>query len=451
MENSNIEILRGSPKTSIWKISIPIMITTMVTTIYNVIDGLWVIGLGYSAIAAIGLVTPLWMIINGVANGLANGVASSIPRLREKYGDDEANTVAGQSIIIFIIVSIMISIILLLALNPFLNMYNASAQVSIEAISYGTPLFLCSFLFIFSSGFGGIFRSEGDTKRAMYATSFGMVLNAILDPIFIYVFNWGSAGAAIATCVASLVTMLIFVYWMFFKKDTYISIDIKGLLKSKWDWFITKDILNTGIPATALLIFFSLSAVALYYLINLCSGELGLGIYSSGYRLYLLCLVPVIGISSALIPIAGTHYGAGNIKYLKQAHSYAISYAFIIAFVVCTLFAVFSDQLAYMLVITTKDFQLISGISLFIKICVFAIPFLAIGWPSSYLYQGLGKGTHSFIWSSLYEIFTIGMAYLFAFYLNYGLIGIWFGFVGGKAIIAILNLLFARYSINSIK
>ena len=99
-----------------------------------------------------------------------------------------------------------------------------------------------------------------------------------------------------------------------FKKDTYISIDIKGLLKSKWDWFITKDILNTGIPATALLIFFSLSAVALYYLINLSSGELGLGIYSSGYRLYILGLVPVIGISSSLIPIAGTHYGAGNIS-----------------------------------------------------------------------------------------------------------------------------------------
>ena len=59
MENSNIEILRGSPKTSLWKISIPIMITTMVITVYNVINGLWVIGLGHSAIAAIGLVTPL--------------------------------------------------------------------------------------------------------------------------------------------------------------------------------------------------------------------------------------------------------------------------------------------------------------------------------------------------------------------------------------------------------
>ena len=452
MPNANIELLRGDPKTSIWKLSIPIMVTMIVTSLYNVIDGMWIVGLGQSAIAGIGLVTPLWMVINGVATGLGNGSTSSISRLREEYGDEKANAVGSQSIIIFLVSSIILTIVLLLALNPFLDIYHPNAQVSKEAINYSIPLFLGLFGFVFSTGFTGILRAEGDTKRAMYANTLGIILNAAFDPIFIYVFNWGSAGASISTIVTSLISAAIMFYWIFVKKDTYITIDVKGVLKSKWDWSITKDILSTGIPASAVLFMLSFSAVIFYYFINIAAGELGVSIFASGYRIYLLGLMPITSMCSALVAIIGTHYGAGNFKYLKRSLSYCTLYAFILGSVICALFFAFSDQLAYIFVFTTNDTELVNGISLYIKISAFAIPFLGIGLPSTYLYQGLGEGIYSFLWTTFYDICCVVPAmYLFAFYLGYGLVGIWYGFVAGKAIASTINYICAKYSINKLE
>ena len=83
MANENIDILRSNPKNSLIKLSIPIMVTMITTSLYNIIDGVWIAGLGAYAIAGVGITIPLWMIINGLSSGLANGVTSTITRFRE--------------------------------------------------------------------------------------------------------------------------------------------------------------------------------------------------------------------------------------------------------------------------------------------------------------------------------------------------------------------------------
>lgn len=94
------------------------MVTMIITSLYNVVDGIWVAGLGQSAIAGIGIVTPLWMIIHGLATGLGNGATSSISRLREKYGDDKSNTAGYQSVVIFLVGLVILTVILFLVLTP---------------------------------------------------------------------------------------------------------------------------------------------------------------------------------------------------------------------------------------------------------------------------------------------------------------------------------------------
>ncbi|AMD17312.1 multidrug transporter MatE [Methanobrevibacter sp. YE315] len=451
MANKNMEILTGDPKTSLLKLSFPIMVTLLVTTLYNVVDGIWVVGLGVNAVAGIGLVTPLWMIINGVATGLANGITSSITRFRGEYGGEKPDEVAGQSVVILLVVSIILTIGLLLALGPFINLYSPSSKATEEAFAYSIPLFLGLFGFVFSCGFSGILRAEGDTKRAMYATTLGIILNALFDPIFIYVFNWGSAGASISTIVTSLISAVIMYYWIFVRKDTYINIDVKRILKSKWDWSISKDILSTGIPASAVLFMLSFAAMIFYYLIGMISGDLGIAIFSSAYRIYLLGLSPISAFCSALVAIIGTHYGAGNIKDVKRAHTYCTLYSFILGAVICALFIVFKNQLAYVFLLTINNPNLFEGIVEFIAITSFCIPFLGIGMPSSFLYQGLGKGIISFAWTLIYEIiFTVPATIFFAFVLNYGLTGIWLGFVAGRSAAAVLNYIGARYSIKKL-
>lgn len=451
MTNENIDLLRSNPKNSLIKLSIPIMVTMITTSLYNIIDGVWIAGLGAYAIAGVGITIPLWMIINGLSSGLANGVTSTITRFREE-SDEKANLAGDQSIIIFFICSIILSAILLIVLNPFLNFCNIDAPVYKEAVDYSIPLFAGLITFVFSNGLAAILRAEGDTKRAMYAMTLGIILNAILDPVFIYLLHMGSAGAAVSTIFTSFISAIIIFYWIFIKKDTYINLNTENIIKFKIKWEIIKDILNTGIPASFVLFMLSFASFVFYYFINIVSGTLGIGIFSSGNRIYLLGLMPLTSMCSAFVAVVGTQYGSKNMKYLKLAHHYCCIYSVIIGITVAILFITFSDQLAYIFLISANDFQLFEGISTFIKYTALCIPFLGIGLPSTYLYQGLGKGLQGLFCTTFTEVIcTIPATYIFAFILNYGLIGIWIGFIAGRGFSSIINYILAKYSLKNLE
>ncbi|WP_295722040.1 MATE family efflux transporter [uncultured Methanobrevibacter sp.] len=451
MGKSNIQWLKGDPKSSIMRISFPIMVTMLSATLYNLIDGMWIAGLGEFAIAGVGLIVPLFALINGISNGLGNGITSSINRFREEYGQEKANIVSSQAVVIVIVVSILLTVSLLLFLDPYLSFYTHDVQTKREAINYAVPLFVGLFPFVIAQIFASIFRSEGDTKRSMYAMSIGLILNAVLDPVFIYVLNMGSAGAAFSTIITCILSALIMFYWIFIKKDTVIKINVRRVLKSKWDWIITKDIFKTGIPASLVLVILSFSTMIYNFIIAYIAGDLGLSIYSSAYRIYILGLMPITAICSGLVAIYGTHYGAKNSKFFKSTHKYGTLYAFIFGSIVCTLFFTFSDQIAYLFMIVTENSLLTAGISQNIRIISFCIPFLGLGLPSSYLYQGVGKGFTSFLWTIVYEVVcTVPAVCFFTFYFNWGLIGIWTGFLVGRGTASILNFIVARISIRNI-
>ena len=115
------------------------------------------------------------------------------------------------------------------------------------ALSYGRIIFAGSIFIFFINVALAILRAEGDVKRAMYAMMFGAILNILLDPIFIYTFRLGVAGAAYATILSMAVTALILVYWLFLRKNTYVEFKFKDF-RFKKD--ILKDIFKVGLPAS---------------------------------------------------------------------------------------------------------------------------------------------------------------------------------------------------------
>ena len=198
-----IALLRGDPKKSVMQIALPVMVTMIFTSLYNVIDGIWIAGLGNSALAGIGIVTPLWMIINGVSNGLAHGATSTISRYAAN-DKEKAQKAAEHAIMVSLTGALLLTGLLTGALFPYLTLYDIESDTRHEAICYSIPLFLGLSTHALSCGLAGILRAEGDTKRPMYAITTGVVLNALLDPVFIYVLGWGSAGAAISTIVTTM-------------------------------------------------------------------------------------------------------------------------------------------------------------------------------------------------------------------------------------------------------
>ena len=449
MANKNVELMRGNPEKAVKTLAIPIMISMLLTASYNIIDGIWVAGLGQAAIAGIGFVTPIFMILNGVSVGLGSGATSSISRFVGAKNHEGANKSAAHALVIFLVASIILTVILISVQEPLLRVYGASGQNLAEGLKYGTPLFLGLIAFMFGNGGSGILRGEGDMKRAMYAMIVSVSLNAILDPIFIYVLGLGSAGASLATIVSALGSASVILYWLLIKKDTYVNVNLREF---KFDSKIAKDILKVGIPASMDMFMMSL-AVSLYLVfISTIGGEYGIASFTSGQRLYLFAIMPLTAIGSAVAAVSGSAYGAKNGDYLSRAHLYGVKFGIAFGTAVTIILIAFAPQLATLFAYTKETSALVPEITRFLRIASLCLPLTGAGMTSSFMYQGIGRGTMSLMWTIIREvIFTVTATYTFGIVLGWGLVGIWTGLATGRILASILNFTFARYTIKKVR
>ena len=449
MANKNVEVMRGNPETAVKKLAIPIMISMLLTASYNIIDGIWIAGLGQEAIAGIGFITPIFMILNGVSVGLGSGATSSISRFVGAKNHKKASQSAAHSLLIFLIASVVLTIVLLILQEPLLKLYGASGESLAQGIKYGTPLFLGLFAFIFANGASGILRGEGDMKRAMYAVVVSVILNAILDPICIYILGWGSAGAAIATILSSICSAIVILYWILVKKDTYVDVNLGEF---KFDSSIAKDILKVGIPASMDMLVMAI-AMSLYMIfISSIAGEFGIASFTSGQRLYLFAIMPLTAIGTAVTAVVGSSFGAKNGEYISRAHKFGAKFGIIFGTCVTLILVVFATQLSTIFAYTAETAHLVPEITRYLQIACLSLPLTGAGMASTFFYQGIGKGTISLSWTIIREvIFTVGATFFFGIYLGWGLIGIWAGLAIGRTTASILNYLYARYTIKGIR
>ena len=446
MANKNVKLMRGEPEIAVKKLAIPIMISMILTALYNIIDGIWVAGLGPTAIAGIGFVTPIFMVLNGASVGLGNGATSSIARFIGAKNHEMADKSATHSLYIFFIASIILTIVLLLVQEPLLRSYGATGQTLNEAVSYATPMFLGLIAFMFSNGCSGILRGEGDMKRAMYVVVATVILNAILDPLFIYTLGLGSAGASLATIVSSAISALIMLYWILIKKDTYVNVNLKNF---RFDTHLTKDILKVGIPSSLDMLIMAIAMSIYLIIISQVGGDYGIATFTSGQRLYLFAIMPLTAIGSAVIAVSGSAFGAKNGDYLSRAHKYGSKFGLALGTVITLVLVVFATPLSTIFAYTPETANLVPGIALYLQVACPTLILTGIGIPSSFFYQGIGKGIYSLMFTILREIiFVVPLIILFVYVIHLDLLGIWLGLCIGRALASIINYIFARYEVK---
>ena len=446
MANKNVELMRGEPEKAVKKLAIPIMISMILTALYNIVDGIWVAGLGPTAIAGIGFVTPIFMVLNGASVGLGNGATSSISRFIGAKNKEMATKSATQALFIFLVASIILTIIFIIIQEPLLRSYGATGQTLKEAVAYATPLFLGLIALMFGNGCSGILRGEGDMKRAMYVVIVTVILNASLDPIFIYTFGLGSAGASLATVVSSLIAAIVILYWILIKKDTYIDVSLKNF---KFDSKLTKDILKVGIPSALDILIMAIAMSIYLIVIAIVGGDYGIATFTSGQRLYLFAIMPLTAIGSAVIAVSGSAFGARNGDYLSRTHKYGVKFGLALGTAITLILVIFATPLATIFAYTPETANLVPGIAEYLQIVCPCLILTGIGIPSSFFYQGIGKGTYSLMFTILREIlFVVPLIYVFVFIFNWELVGVWLGLCIGRAIASVLNYAFARYEIK---
>lgn len=446
-KNSNIKLLTGDYKVAIRKLAWPMMVSMFLIMAYNLADSIWVAGLGSDALAAIGFITPLFMILVGLGNGIGAGANSMIARFIGAKNIAEANNTALHSLLLTLIISILGSIVMYLILPTLLSVMGAGSSTNL-ALNYGGVVFTFMIIFIYSNVGTAILRSEGDVKRAMYVMAITAIFNIILDPIFIYILNFGIQGAAWATVLSGFLSCLVLIYWMHIKKDTFLSLEFKNF---HYENKITWGILNVAIPSTAENLIFSALGIIENYLLVIVSGTIAVATYTAGMRLIQLSMIPLIGFGTALLTVAGASYGARNYKKLQDSFNYTLKLGLIVSTVMGLIFFIFAPQIS-MVFAYSSSAELAPRIAELIQIMIIFIYAVCLGLVSAMLFQGVGKGFTSlfltFIRALLFEVI---FSYLFGVIMGMGEYGIYYGVVTGGFLGGLISFIWANLYLRRLR
>lgn len=447
-KNKNIEIITGDPKKAIVKLAIPMMLSMLLIMLYNIADSIWVAGLGADALAAVGFITPLFMVLIGLGSGIGAGANSLIARYIGAENFKQANNGALHGILLSIIISAIFTILIEVFMVPILQAMGAGNTIQ-YAMDYSYIIFGFLFIFVYSGVASAIFRSEGDVKRATIAIAITAVMNIILDPIFIYVLNLGIAGAAWATVISSTLSCVVMSYWMWGKKDLYLDLSPKNF---NFHGKMMLDILQVAIPSTLEVIVFSALAIIINTMLVQVSGTQAVAVYTASMRIVQLATIPLIGIGTAVLTVAGVAYGAHNYEHLKTSHSYSIKLGFMISIGIGVLMFLFASQIAGIFSYTEASAGLSGEIATAISVLSLFVLAIPHGIMSSMMFQGVGKGTYSLLITLLRSLILESVfAYVFCFTFGWGVSGIYSGLVFGCFIGGTIGYIWAKLFIRKFK
>ncbi len=338
--------------------------------------------------------------------------------------------------------------ILLLFLQNILFLMGAGVTVGL-ATEYGQIVFGGLIFLIFSNVASGILRAEGDVNRPMYAIAATTVLNIILHPIFIYYFGWGVSGAAWATIISSAISCVFMIYWLLLKRDTYVSFSRKDF---KASWNVIKNILMVALPASVESLIMSILGIILNLMLVITGGAEAVAVYTAGWRVLMMAMIPPIGIGTAAITVGGAAYGSRNYGNLSTALSYSAKLGVGIAVVTATVSYVFAGNIATIFTYSPESAFMAPSIAAFLQVMFLFYLTAPLGITASSIFQGMGKGFTSLILTILRELIFIALfAYLFAFILGFGSPGVWWGIVVGGGLGCAIAYIWATIYVRRLK
>jgi len=441
IQTEGVKTLLGEPKKAIIKLALPMIAAMSVQTIYNFVDAIWVSGLGADALSAVGFFFPFFFMTMAIATGIGLGGGSAISRrigARDKRGADD---VAVHTVVIMFLAAVLLTVPLFIFAEKIFTLLGAGRTLAM-AVSYARIMFAGTLIIFFVNIANAILRSEGSVKRAMFAMVLGAVINIVLDPIFIYTFGLGVAGAAWATILSLFITSLLLFNWLFLKKDSYVSFSFG---KFRFNREIVRDILRVGLPASAQQLSMSFTMLMINLILVRVGGTDGVAIYVTGWRVATIAILPLLGIATAVVSVSGAAFGEGAFKKINIAFMHALKIGIIIEVVVGIAVFFLAPQITAVFTRAQGASRIASDLIVFLRIMCFFYPATAFGMFSSSMFQGMGKGINALIATIVRTVLlTLLFTALFTFILDMGLMGVWFGIVMGNTIGAVVAFLWAK-------
>jgi putative MATE family efflux protein len=405
-------------------LSTPVIIGMIVQALYNIVDTFFVArAYGTESVKAIGglsIAFPVQMMIMALGIFLGTGGASIISRTLGTKEIKKAEKVLGNVFTLNLIVSIFIGVSCLLYLNPILQLFGATPGVLPYARQYLQIIIAGGIVFVFGVSVQNIIRAQGNTRLAMNAMLIGVGLNIILAPIFIFGFEMGVQGAAIATVLSQGIAST----WLL-----QYCIKGKGAVRFKTENLkpnmrIIKEIGAIGIGSFVMESASNVMMIFVYRELASYGGDIAIAVFGIVMKINCFIFLPLIGMALGLQPLVGYNYGAKKFERITEAVKLSLAATTVFGIIGLLVMMLFKEKL---LEIFNADPEYLEMGKTALTIMVLGTPLIGINVVTTTVFQALGQATPAFLLSmSRQLLFLIPLVIVLPHL--YGLVGVWVAF-----------------------
>jgi len=442
--NKNISDLRNKKIVPLLaQLAIPSTIGMLANSLYSIVDTIFIgRGVGTLAIAGIGIVFPIHMIIMAIAQLVGLGAASIISRSLGKKDYRKAELTAGNSFLVIIVFGIIASTITFTFLNPILRVFGATEAILPYARDY---LSIITFGFIFFPTLvstNNLIRAEGSARTAMAIMILSTGLNIIMDPIFIFGLKLGIKGAAYATIISQFIGFIYAISY-YLRGKSVLSIKARHF---KLKFPILKEMFSLGFASFVRQASLSVLTIVINNSLGHYGGDLAIAIYSVANRLILFITMPLFGVVAGVQPIIGFNYGAKNNNRVKESLKMSILVTVIIGVFFFLILMIFPS---FIIGIFSNDADLIQNSIFPIRMLMLFFPIIGSQLIGASFFQSIGKATPSILLSMVRQTFFL-IPLILILPLFFNMTGIWVAFpIADLSAVAITSI-FLRKEIAQI-
>lgn len=405
------------------KLSFPSMIAMFANAIYNIVDTIFVgRGVGALGIAGVAIVLPVIAIISSFAHMIGIGTSSFISRQLGAKKYDNVNQIAGNGFLLVILVGSFFSILGFIFTEPIMGAFGATPTILPYASDYGRIIFIGMLWFPFCVSTSNYLRAEGNARDSMNAMLIGILVNVILDYIFIFPLGLGIKGAALATIIGKFST-LIYLIWYFRQPKHIIKFKLKHLKLQKE---ILKPALKVGLSGFGMRSSSSVANVLLNHILGILGGDIAIAVFGIIYKVTLFFGMPLYGLNQGMQPIVGYNYGANNHDRILKTIKLVFRYAIIYGLVAVILFELFAYPIFNLF---TTDENLLAIGPRALRIVIAMMWLMGISHASMGVHQSIGLSKEAFVLAIQRWIFLVApLIVILPKIFNLGLDGVWLSF-----------------------
>ena len=437
-KESRLQSFLANPSKALWTMALPIIAGMMVQTLFNVVDIMFIGWLGAEEVTAVAFVSPLFFIIIGLTVGLGAGVTASIAQFIGQKDKKNADNCAEHTILLGLVITLVLSFLGIVFGEELLVLLGASGNILDISYTYLKVLLYGIGLAVFSLFFRAILAGEGETKIPMFIGLIGTLLNLILDPIFIFVLEYGVKGAALATVISQAVMVISYLFIIFVRKSTYITFNISDF---KYSSSIISTIFKIGIPSSISMLIISFGQVVMNRILINYSVE-AVAAYQIVSRIDMLLFMPILGIAISLTTIVGMFFGAKEYEKLVSIVKYGISRAIYITLLSVAILFILADRI---LPLFSDDPEVLNIGITYLRIIILAYPAVGLSVICSRICQALGEGMPLLV-TTITRVLIITAPLSYYFYITGKPIEwVWYAQVFAILIAATISFGFLRY------